>query len=171
MRFFFKQTGFTMMELIVVILLLSIIAAYAASRWSSGVTPSAQAQQLAADIRFTQSLAMTHNQTYVITFTPATTPDSYNIATQATPGTPLPSLVTGNTSTSFVSNTAFGVITINGVTTNQQIFFDDFGIPYAAYTSSTVNTPLSSVATIKITSGGSTRTISISPTTGFVTVT
>jgi len=50
------------------------------------------------------------------------------------------------------------------------IYFDDHGIPYTAYTSSTVNTPLASALTIVVTalSGGSASSVTITPLTGFI---
>ena len=52
--------GFTLIELIMVLVILSVISAYAAARWSPGDSAvHAEASHLARDLRHAQSLAMT----------------------------------------------------------------------------------------------------------------
>lgn len=157
-----RQAGLTIIEFIVVILVLTIIVAYSASRWSSGTNPNAQAQQLAAEIRYTQSLAMTHNQTYFIIFFINNT---YSITNST--GIVAANSVTGNTTaTSLGPGMTFGSLSSN-ISANRLIAFDDFGVPY---TDATATIALTTTATIPITSGNSTRTIQVNPATGLVTV-
>src|SRR5690348_6492402 len=123
MEFISKQTGFTVMEFIVVILILTIIVSYSASRWTSGTNPNAQAQQIAAEIRYTQSLAMTHNQIYLINFFAGNT---YNITTAT--GTIITSSVTGSSTTvPLEAGMTFGTLSAN-ISGSRLIAFDDFGI-------------------------------------------
>lgn len=59
-----KENGFTIIELIVVISIVSIIYGVAAMKWGSMGNLNAQAMQLANDIRYTQSLSMARNKHY-----------------------------------------------------------------------------------------------------------
>ena len=59
-----RQQGFTLIELIVVMLVMAVLAAYVGTRWSFGdATVSVQAEQLARDLRHTQMLAMQQGRT------------------------------------------------------------------------------------------------------------
>lgn len=153
------QSGFTMIELVVVTLIVSIIAVFSVSRWSATINPNALAEQLASDIRYTQSLAMTHGQRYRLNLT---APNTYSITT--TGGTAVPNSVTG-TNTVTLTGITFGAF---GNLPNNLIAFDGQGIPY---TDSGATTTLNATATIPVSTGGAvTRTIQISPTTGRVTI-
>ena len=73
--------GFTLIELVMVIVLVAIIAAFVAPRLPNVTTTNAGAfaDKLRADIRYAQNLAMTRNQRYRVYFNtaPAPTPDGY----------------------------------------------------------------------------------------------
>lgn len=150
-----------MVELVVIILLVGILAFTAIPRFlnKSVIDVSVMAEQLANDIRYTQSLAMTSGQRNRINLTAST----YQITTSS--GGLLTHPVTGTTSP----------ISLNGVTlsgwnpplTNNYVAFDGRGAPYSLVTSST---GLASNATITLTAGGHTRTVVISPETGRVIV-
>jgi prepilin-type N-terminal cleavage/methylation domain-containing protein len=70
--------GFTLIELITVLILISVIAAYATMRTPSSATYNltSVAEQLRRDIRLTQTLATSLNTTYTITLLA----DSYSIS-------------------------------------------------------------------------------------------
>ena len=150
-----------MVELVVIILLVGILAFTAIPRFlnKSVIDVSVMAEQLANDIRYTQSLAMTSGQRNRINLTVAT----YQITTSS--GGLLTHPVTGNTNP----------ISLNGVTlsgwspplTNNYLAFDSRGVPYSLVTSST---GLVSNATITLSTGGQTRNIVISPETGRVVI-
>ena len=57
---------------------------------------------------------------------------------------------------------------ISVLTASQTVFFDRIGKPYSAYTDETNNTPLAGTMTIKLSSGGPTREIKITPETGLI---
>ena len=154
--------GFTFLELIIVIVLLSILAVFSVSRWATGINPNAQAQQLANDIRYTQSLAMTNNSNRYRVNLITTSPNGYSISTTA--GTIIPSSITNNNTVTLGTSISYGAFTN---LPNNVIAFDGLGIPY---TNTTATTALTATASIPITSGGITITIQISPTTGNVTV-
>ena len=62
--------GFTLVELIVTLLVIAVIAVIAAPKMSSEqVSVATEAEQLAGDIRYVQTLAMTQAQRYRINLT------------------------------------------------------------------------------------------------------
>ena len=65
-----NRKGFTFIELVMVIVLIGIIAVYAAPRLSNVTDTKAGAfvDKLRADIRYAQNLAMTGNQRYRVYF-------------------------------------------------------------------------------------------------------
>src|SRR6266850_1807625 len=59
--------GFTLVELIVMLIVIAVIAVIAAPKMSSDpVSIATEAEQLAGDIRYVQTLAMTQGQRYII---------------------------------------------------------------------------------------------------------
>ncbi|HEV2614610.1 MAG TPA: GspH/FimT family pseudopilin [Gammaproteobacteria bacterium] len=155
-----RNAAFTLIELIVVIIIAAILAAIAVSRWpGTEINLNAQAQQLASDIRYTQTLAMSRAQDYRLNLTATT----YSITT--TGGAAINNPVTGNASVALGSG-----ITITLSPTNlpsNLIAFNSLGVPY---TNSGATTTLNSAAVITLTSGANTKTITIQPQTGRVTV-
>jgi len=64
-----NKQGFTVIELVIVIVILIIIAGVVVIRWpSSAIELNIKAQQVASDIRYTQSLSMSMNKRYRIYF-------------------------------------------------------------------------------------------------------
>ncbi len=155
-----NTAGFTLLELIFVLLIMSIISVTVMLQWTaSGIDLGAQAKELASDIRYTQSLAMTNGQRYYLIKQSSTT---YQIMTSG--GTAV-MLFNGRTTATLNSGITFGTLTN---LPNNLVAFDGKGTPYT--TSSSPGTALTSTATIPITSGGATKTISIQPGTGRVTI-
>src|SRR5882762_5508009 len=67
------ERGFTLRELLIVIVLVGIISAIALTRTGNDpVLLATQVDQLAGDIRYVQALAMTQGQRYIISFPSAT---------------------------------------------------------------------------------------------------
>ncbi len=156
-----KKSGFTIIELVIIITIISIVATYALMKFPStpGINVSAQAQQLANDIRFTQTLAMTSGQDYYLKITGST----YQILSAS--GTPQ-TFAFGNITTRLNTGITFG----NYLATlpNGLIAFDALGIPYT--TNPTAATFLTVLATIPLNGGGSTSTVTITPETGRVSI-
>ncbi|HEU5338380.1 MAG TPA: type II secretion system protein [Sulfuricaulis sp.] len=156
-----RQRGFTLVELVAIIALLGILAFVAVPRFMNqgAVNVSVMAEQLANDIRYTQSLAMTSGQGNRINLTSAT----YQITTSS--GGPVAHPATASAAPIPLNNVALSGY--NPPLTNNYVAFDGKGIPYTDVATSTV---LSANATITLSGGGNTRTVVISPQTGRVIV-
>ena len=115
------------------------------------------------DIRYTQQLSMTRGERYRLVITPAT--NAYKILNSAGTAITMP---TGNATVTLKSGITFGALTY---LPNNLIVFDCQGIPYTNTVASHGGTLLGNTATIPLTAGSLTKTVSISPETGRVTVT
>ena len=143
-----------------ILVVISIIGVTAMLQWPArGINLGAEANQLANDIRYTQSLAMNNGMRYYLIKQSSTT---YQIMNSA--GTAV-TLAMGNTTMTLNSGITFGTLTN---LPNNLIAFDGKGTPYVTYTSP--GTALASTATIPLVSGSNTITISILAGTGRVTV-
>lgn len=151
--------GFTLIELLMVILLIAILAVAAVERTpTTTLTVGAQADQLVSDIRYAQSLSMTRGERYCIKYL---TPTTYELARTSC------SVVVAHPSGATVVSLGSG-ITMGAWANlpNGYVIFDGKGQPYA----DAASTLLATNATITVTGGGDTRTVSITPVTGRVTV-
>ena len=149
--------GFTLFELIIVILLIGVISVTVAPKWVSTPTNvNYEANRVLNDIRYAQALSLTRGIRYRWVYVSAT---SYQILNESGVAIILP---TGGTTLTLTSGT-----TISGLTNlpNNFIAFDSQGIPYT--TSSIPGTALAATASITLTGGGATRTVQISPQTGY----
>jgi MSHA pilin protein MshC len=146
--------GFTLIELIIVIMVLAIVSVYCSVLFTNKPNLYAQAKLLADDLRYTQSLSMTHDQRYRFVKLSST---SYTI--QNSSGT---SIIMPDEANSVSLNSGITFGTLTGFTNT--IVFDSRGVPYAD--SST--TPMSATATIPLNSGSQTISVTINPETGMV---
>lgn len=143
--------GYSMIELVLTILLISIIAATAATLFPRGaVNLGAQAQQLAGDIRYVQSLSMTRGARHFINLQAS----GYSFA---------------NASGSVAHPGGSASITLQGITLtapSSSYGFDGKGVPYDS------SGALSADATLTLTDTASsqTRSVIITQQTGRVTV-
>lgn len=142
-----------------VMVVLSIVAAIASMRMpGDGINVGAQAEQLANDIRYTQSLAMSRGQRFRINFTAGNyqITDMSGVVPQVHPGT-------GQTAA--VALTPAVLSGYNPPLTNNYVAFDSLGVPYTAPT-----TAQAALAILTLTSGGETITVRVAPQTGRVQV-
>lgn len=147
-----NQTGFTIFELVITLVIIAVIGVFVVFNWPGlSINLDGQAQQLASDLRYTQTLAMTNGQRYKL----VTTGNTYQI--QNNSGTPVP-LLQGTTVTLY-SGITFGTLTTS------TIIFDGKGRPYDG--SSVL---LSSAANFPLTAEGQTETVVVTQNTGRVTV-
>lgn len=150
-----KQHAFTFIEFLLVVILIGIIAAIAVPRWATSPSLDAQTQQLLADLRYTQMLAITHGQRFRLNFT---LPSSYGITNLV--GIAVPNISTGANTITLPTG-----VTISGLTNlpNNLVAFDENGIPYS---DSAAITALTANAIITLDYNGMTRSIVITQQTG-----
>lgn len=150
-----KSNGFTLMELVIVILIIGILAVYPLIKWpGTTVNVLATAQLVANDIRYAQTLSMSTETCYRLVRLSST---SYHL----TNGTNTVLLPSGSTTMTFQSGITFGTWSPTNL-----IAFSSSGIPE----SDACVTPLTANATIPVTDGSVTNIITINQVTGMVTV-
>jgi len=154
--------GFTLVELIVMLIVIAVIAVIAAPKMSSDpMLVATEAEQLAGDIRYVQTLAMTQAQRYRINLTAT----GYTFTLADAGGTAVIHPLTGSTAQiNWKSGTAIA-LPPTGLP-NNLVAFDGRGVPY---TDNLATTALAATATIVLSRGTSNQPISISPETGKVT--
>jgi MSHA pilin protein MshA len=148
------NSGFTLVELLIVIVVLGVSAAYAFVRnaGAGAYTQKSQADMLAADIRHVQAMAM--NWGYSLQITAGST--GYSVScVNAGSTAPCNSSPVLNPST----GSSYSVTLSNGVTMSgpATLSIDNFGKPSAA-------------ASYVLSSGSSTYTVAVAALTGKVTV-
>lgn len=149
--------GFTLIELVLTLLLVSVLAVAAVASWPGpAINLHAEAGRLADDIRYAQSLAMTRTPRYRINFAS----DRYWLSTRDG-ATVVAHPVAGSAAVPLSSG-------VNLSTPLSFLVFDDAGIPYVD--AALPGTPLATDAVLTLAANGSTRTVRISPETGRVIV-
>ena len=159
--------GFTLGELVVVLMLVSILGFFVVPRLSENtIELSGQAEQVASDIRYAQSLSMTRGAAlgsqgrYCIFFTATGYQFRHNANSYATPcTTAVIHPATGSSAAIVLSGTAVSTANLTG----NYVEFDTKGQP-------TSFVAPNSDATITLTATGGPRTVLISPITGKASV-
>lgn len=147
-----KQIGFTVVELVIVIVIASILAVVAYSVWSTSTfTLSGHANVIAADIRHTRDLSVTKNESYRINFNNST---YYQVQDET--GTPI--ILVGNDSTDISLPSGYTI------STPGTLMFDGKGVPYLN------SVKLSGAQSITLSMSDGSKNITITPETGLVTV-
>jgi len=158
-----KLQGFSLIELVIVILIISILAAMPFFNLQTGlsVNVNAQAQQFTNHIRYTQALSMAKEERYRIS---KISTNTYQILNSSGTAIIFPS---GSNRIVLVSSIVFGAWTN---LPNNLIAFNGLGTPYLD--TGTPGTALTSGTTysITLTDGTTSKTVSITPITGRVTV-
>ena len=154
--------GFTLVELIVLLLVIAVIAVLAAPKMGSEqVSVATEAEQLAGDIRYVQTLAMTQAQRYRINLTAT----GYTFTLADAGGTAVIHPFTGSTAQINWNSGTSVALPPAGLPSNL-VAFDGRGVPY---TDNLATTALAATATIVLSRGTANQQISISPETGKVT--
>lgn len=158
-----QERGFTLTEIVVTLLVIGIVAAIALPRMGNDpILVSTQADQLAGDIRYVQTLAMTKGERYIISFPSAT---SYRILDSA--GSPV--VHPSNGSNAAVTLASGITLALASTPAGNALGFDGLGAPYSVTTPATFNGPLTAQATITLTRDAATRQVTITPQTGKTT--
>lgn len=151
-------SGFTLIEVITILVILGILAVFVAPRALRPSLAGPRAAEIASQLRYLQLSAMKEKATWGMKYDSATStywgfngtdPDVASARVQ------LP----GESGTS-VSLTTKG-ITVSGLTT---VLFDQYGIPYEPNSSTKLAAPL----TVTVTEGGGSASFTITPETGFI---
>ena len=174
-KIFKTQDGFTLIEIISILVILGILVAVVVSRMTNyDVAVYTGADALKSHLRYAQTMAMNKDPN-VPTASPTETImgikydgasnywlfkgiDTTNILL-------LPDDSRYITSNRKIDLAAKKITFGSGFT----IYFDNHGIPYTTYTDST-STPMTTALTISVTSlsGGSSKSVTITPLTGFI---
>ena len=155
-----NQHGFTLLEIVVVLVLISIIAAtvFTRSITTDQINISAQTEKIKSHIRYAQSLAMKRSEIWGI----KCASNEYWLFSGADPDNgPNQVVLPGERAVKLSLNNLN--LTMDAFT----IFFDRYGKPYNAYTDESNNNPLSSELTITV-SGSQSRNVTITPETGLI---
>jgi prepilin-type N-terminal cleavage/methylation domain-containing protein len=152
-------SGFTLIELILVIAIISIVSVMVVPKWhATSQGQEYETRRVLNDIRYVQAMSMLTGQHYRFVRTSATT---YQLLNEAGSALLLPS---GGTTITLSTGVSFGTFTN---LPNSLVAFDSLGTPQT--TSSVPGTALASAAVIPLVNG-STRNITISPQTGYGTI-
>lgn len=164
-----RPCGFTLIEVIVVVVILSIIALMAVPMFSSAadIQLKAAANMIAADIEYAKSMAISRQQSFSIDFN--STDESYSVCDSGGFVIPHP-IDPGDLTITFPSDSRLNQVVIVSADfdpdSEETITFDYLGSPYSG---STTATPLvSGVVTLE--AGDLTMTVSVEPITGYVTI-
>ncbi len=147
-----KHAGFTLIELIAMMLLMAIITTVVVSRWTLSDTEQiGQIAVIKSHLRYAQSKAMSSSSDWYIHF--ETTPAQYT-------------LKEGVDSKYFPGETDYNMALESGISPSETyVLFDSLGRPYPNNTG-TPGTQLADATTIISSSAG--KNIEIKPETGFI---
>ena len=166
--------GFTLIEILGVVIILGILAAVILPRLGSTSDQNAMAaaRTVMADLLYAQSRSISLQQMHYVKFN--TTSGTYQVMTSISPAVVISSPVSGQPYTvTFGSSSSTGLQTMqlgsasfDGQTV---IAFDSMGVPYSYNASTSTATALVS-GTIVVTSGTASSTITVAPYSGQLSV-
>ena len=155
-----KFQGFTLIELLFIILLIGVVSVTLLLQWpTTSLNLEYEARRVLNDIRYTQALSITSGQRYRWVNVSSST---YQIVNEA--GTPI-LLPSGSNQLTLINGVTLG--TLSNLP-NNLIAFNSQGIPYVD--STIPGTTLTATASISINATGQSRTVQISPETGYGTL-
>jgi prepilin-type N-terminal cleavage/methylation domain-containing protein len=166
-----REGGFTLVEIVVVLIILGVLAVVASSRIgtiTTDATLSSQTGLIKNTVRYAQSLAMkaSAGDTSALRGVKCDGTDYWLFRNNA-PDTPANQIPPPGESAAKVTLAAQKVTMSAFV-----VIFDGFGRPYTSYTNQTTNTPVSAanpvMVTINSVPAGAPVTFGISPETGFI---
>jgi type II secretory pathway pseudopilin PulG len=161
-----RSSGFTIVEIIVVLLMMSIIAATVLGRSIKAIDLdlNAATDKIRNHLRFAQAEAMKRSDTvWGIKFESG----QYWLFRGTAPDNAGDQVLLPGADYSGGSNKVSLPTGLSLTATKSTVFFDRIGKPYEAYTNATLNTELAAEMLVTVTAGES-RTIRIEPETGLV---
>ena len=161
-----RVRGFTLVELLIVIVIISIAALTAIPMMSSaaGMQIRSAANMLTADLEYAKSMAISRAQNFSVIFD--TSADSYRIEDQYGNVLPHPVKKGFDYVIDFQNDGRLNKVDIVSVDfdSTSEVKFDYLGSPYNGS-----NTPLNS-GIINLQAGGTTTTVAVEPVTGYVSI-
>ena len=162
-----RRAGFTILEIIVVLLLMSIVAVIILGRsvTTASLDLNSATDKIRNQLRFAQAEAMKRAYAAYPVWGVTSSGTKYWIFRGIVPAGNEVRVPGGdyNGSDNWINKADIGV----GVS-DFTVFFDRIGKPYTAYTDTTTNTPLAAQMQITVSAGTENRTITITPETGLV---
>ncbi len=163
-----RAGGFTLIELITVIVILGILSAVVATNTGTlSGSELARMSEVRSQIRFLQLRALKTGSVYGFACDGT---NYWAFAWNSTsPASTAARLSLPGETSSLISLAGKGMtMTLAIAPVSTYFYFDGFGIPYTSYTSASVNTKLAAPATLAITAGGGSGTLTLTPETGYV---
>lgn len=161
-----RSSGFTLVEVILVVVILAIAAMLAIPFATSGASTQlkAAATIIASDLEYAKSMAISRGKRYWVVFDAGT--ESYRI--EDSNGVITHPVRPGPYAVNFAADTRLNRVDISSVSfdTSDTISFDYLGSPNSGSGS---GSPLNS-GVITLSAGGSTMTVNVEPVTGYITI-
>ncbi len=159
------DSGFTLVEIIAVLLLMSIIAATVLGRSinTENIDLASQTAKISNHIRYAEAMAMKRSDTVWGIKCQAGPPNEYWLFSGTDPDDAAKQVMIPGENTVKISLSTHGVVM--GAFT---IFFDKYSKPYNSYTDETTNDPRTTPKNITVVAGSKSRIISITAETGFI---
>lgn len=171
-----NHRGFTFIEVIAVLIIIAVIAGVAVSRsvdYSAEVYAGADA--LKAHLRYAQTMAMNSNPSSGVAIWGISSTGSSYWLFQGTDPAATATYIRLPEDETFLNSDRTINLTKKKIkisfSSGATIYFDNRGIPYSAYTSTTVNTPLAGALTINVqplSAATPSVVITITPQTGYI---
>lgn len=161
-----KKYGFTIVEILIVVVIMAIAAAIVIPTFSSGgeMQLRAAANMIAADLEYAKSMAISKGRYYCVVFN--STNESYDLQDKDGVTISHPVKVGTNYTIDFANDSRLDKVDIFSVTFDgtNQVKFDYLGSPYNGSASALNN----GVITLK--AGQATMTIRVEPVTGYISI-